>query len=72
MEKNIKKRIIVGCASLGFLVIVCLVIWGVCSYNRYMHDPTYPGTQIVGKDPDDTFSKNVVSEIDDAYLYFGK
>ncbi len=72
MEKNIKKRIIIGCASLGFLVILCLVIWGGCSYNRYMHDPTYPGTQVVGADPDDAFSQNVVSTIDDAYLYFGK
>jgi len=72
LEKIVKKRIIVCCVSLGFLVITCLVIWGIYSYKRYMEDPTYPGTQIVGKDPDDTFSKNVVSEIDDAYLYFGK
>ena len=32
----------------------------------------YTPVQVIAHNPDDTFSKNVVSEIDDAYLYFGK
>lgn len=53
-------------------MLFCLALWGFYSYNYKRKIDMNNPVQVNAHDPDDAFSTKVVSEIDDAYLYFGK
>ena len=71
-----KKEILIGSVSFSILIILCLIVWKLdpfnpyeSSYGSYGNDDIY-AVQI-SQDPDDDFSRNVMSVVSDMYYYHG-